>query len=147
METTGYDAATGGIFALFGLAFFLPLILASIFAVVCHWIVYEKAGQPGWSSLIPLYNIFVLCKIIGKPYTWLLWFFVPIVGWFIIAIQGNVALAKSFGKDTSFAVGLIFLGVIFYAILAFDKSIRYVGPGGNAESLDSQIGSIGKPAF
>lgn len=146
METTSYDAASGG-FALLGLAFFLPFLLFSVFAVVCQWIVYEKAGQPGWSSLIPIYNILVFCKIIGKPYTWLLWFFLPIIGWFIIAIQANVALAKSFGKDTAFAVGLIFLGVIFLAILAFDKSIRYVGPGGNAESLDDQIGSIGKPAF
>ena len=35
-------------------------------------------------------------------------------------------LAKAFGKSGGFAVGLIFLSVIFYCILAFDKS-EYLG--------------------
>ena len=35
-------------------------------------------------------------------------------------------LAKAFGKSGGFAVGLVFLSVIFYCILAFDQS-QYMG--------------------
>jgi len=43
--------------------------------------------------------------------------------WIIIALD----LAKSFGQGTGFAIGLIFLSVIFIMILGFGAS-RYVGP-------------------
>lgn len=36
-------------------------------------------------------------------------------------------LAKAFGKDSGFAVGLFFLPIIFLAIIAFDKEAKYVG--------------------
>jgi hypothetical protein len=90
------------------------------------WIVYTKAGQEGWKSLIPIYNWYVLMKIIGRPGWWwvlLLIPFVNIVIWIIVSID----LAKSFGKGTGFALGLIFLSPIFYLILAFGPA-RYVGP-------------------
>lgn len=37
-----------------------------------------------------------------------------------------IKLAKAFNKDGAFAVGLIFLNIIFLAILAFGKA-RYSG--------------------
>jgi hypothetical protein len=42
-------------------------------------------------------------------------------------------LSKSFGKGAGFTVGMLFLPIIFYPILAFG-SAQYVGPGGNAFS-------------
>ena len=70
--------------------------------------VYEKGDQPGWACLIPFYNIYVLMKIVGRPGWWLILFFIPIVN-IIIWIIVTIDLAKSFGKGTGFAVGLIFL--------------------------------------
>ncbi|MGF6906195.1 DUF5684 domain-containing protein [Fusobacterium sp. PH5-44] len=40
----------------------------------------------------------------------------------IISILFNIAIAKNFGKSTGFAIGLIFLPLIFYLILAFGDS-------------------------
>ncbi len=45
----------------------------------------------------------------------------------INSIKLNVRLAKAYGQESAFAVGLIFLPVIFLAILAFGKS-EYEGP-------------------
>ncbi|WP_343668263.1 DUF5684 domain-containing protein [Chitinophaga sp.] len=149
METTSYDGA-GGIFALLGFGFFFTGFAISIFTIICHWMVFQKAGQPGWAVLVPIYSFIVFCRIIGKPWTWILLLIPPIciVGFFIIWINGSMSLARSFGKDTLFGLGLMFLAPIFYAIIAFDKSIRYVGPNGiPTEDLDSQIDSIGKPAL
>ena len=106
----------------------LWLLYVAFFVVylVAAWIVYTKAGEEGWKALIPIYNIWVLLKIVGRPGWWLLLFLIPFVNiviWIIVSID----LAKSFGKGTGFALGLIFLGPIFYMILAFGDA-TYRGP-------------------
>src|SRR5436190_14477279 len=49
------------------------------------WIVFTKAGRPGWAALIPIYNTYVVIKIAGRPGWWLLLFLIPIVN-VVIAI-------------------------------------------------------------
>ena len=57
---------------------FLWIILAvSVFLIVCHWVVYTKAGKPGWACIVPFYNYIVLLDIVGKPWWWLLLMFIP----------------------------------------------------------------------
>ena len=56
---------------------------------------------------------------------------------FVVQCIFNVGLAKSFGQETLFAVGLIFVSPIFIAILAFSKNIQYVGPGGVGGYVDN----------
>ncbi|MGN6645645.1 MAG: DUF5684 domain-containing protein [Cytophaga sp.] len=123
------------------LIFFIAMM---IFMIVCNWIIFEKAGRKGWESIVPYYNIYVLFQFIGRSLWNILWIFLPIVGIIVFLIKMNVSLAKSFGKGTGFALGLIFLSPIFHAILAFDKSIVYVGPNGvptdqGSGALDSDI--------
>lgn len=109
-----------------GLGFFYALII--VFSIIVGWKIYSKAGQPGWACIIPIYNIYILTKIIGKPGIWVLLFFIPIVN-IIFGIWATNLLSKSFGKDEGFTVGLILLSFIFYPILAFG-SAKYVGPAG-----------------
>jgi hypothetical protein len=45
-------------------------------------------------------------------------FFIPIAN-FVIAILTYLALAEKFGKGGGFAMGLVFLGFIFFPILGF----------------------------
>ncbi len=101
-----------------------------ILQIIATWRIYEKAGQPGWASIIPFYNFYVLLKIVGKPDWWLIWIFIPMAN-IVIGIWVINLLSKSFGKDEAFTLGLIFLSFIFYPILGF----------GNAE----YHGSAGKP--
>ena len=56
---------------------------------------------------------------------------IPFVGGIVslaFFIYSYYCLAKVFGKETGFAVGLIFLTVIFEAILAFSDA-KYLGAG------------------
>ncbi len=103
-------------------------VALSIFYIACEWIVYAKAGKPGWAVLIPIYNFIVMLQIIGKPWWWLLLMLIPIVN-VVFAIIITHRLSLSFGKDVGFTLGLIFLGFIFWPILAFG-SAKYLGPGG-----------------
>jgi len=88
------------------------------FIIVSFWKVFVKAGQPGWGSIVPIYNIYLLIVIARRPWWWLLLSLVPFVN-IIIGIMISIDIAKKFGKGTGFGLGLAFLGFIFYPILAF----------------------------
>jgi len=111
--------APGPLFWICWLAFMILMIAA-------WWKIFTKAGQPGWASIIPIYNLYVWCKIVGRPWWWILLMLIPFVN-FIILIILIIDLAKSFGKGVGFGIGLILLGVIFFPILGFG-SAQYQGP-------------------
>ena len=102
--------------------FSTPLLILYIaifvFSIIVLWKLFEKAGKPGWASIIPIYNTVVLFQISGMSPWLILLLLVPIAN-IIVSIMLCVNLAKSFGKGGGFAVGLIFLSIIFMAILAF----------------------------
>lgn len=109
-----------------------------VLMIASFWKIFEKAGQPGWAAIVPIYNIIILLKIVDKPVWWIVLFFIPIVN-FVISILLNIELAKKFGKDTGFAVGLILLGIVFFPILAFGDA-QYQGqttPSSNEDILDA----------
>ena len=111
-----------------------------------------KAGEPGWKSLIPVYNGIVLY---GKAWE-VKWFWITFLFTFLtyfansLAKQGiaatpmtvlalaagmvgavllflfNQRLAAAFGKSKGFGVGLWLLNPIFMLILAFGAS-TYIG--------------------
>jgi hypothetical protein len=97
--------------------------------VIALWRIFEKAGQPGWAAIVPVYNWLILLRIIGRPWWWLLLTLVPIVNIVVIIMVYN-DLSKSFGHGVGFTIGLIFLQIIFLLILAFNDS-RYRGPAGS----------------
>jgi hypothetical protein len=109
-------------------------LLIALVVIVAMWKVFTKAGQPGWASIIPIYNVYIWCKIVGRPGWWVILLFIPLVN-FIIAIILCIDLAKSFGKGVGFGLGLAFLGFIFWPILGFG-SAQYQGPsaGGTAQA-------------
>ncbi len=90
--------------------------------VVSLWHIFEKAGKPGWKSVIPVYNIIIILDIIKKPRNWLWLFLIPVVN-VVIVIIICIELAKKFGKSKTFGgLGLAFLSLIFFPILAFSDS-------------------------
>lgn len=97
-----------------------------VLMIASQWKIYEKAGQPGWACLVPIYNIIVLLRIVGKPWWWLLLMLVPFANIVILVWMTNL-LSKSFGKTEGFTIGLLFLGIIFYPILGFGDA-KYQGP-------------------
>ncbi|MFN8296268.1 MAG: DUF5684 domain-containing protein [Chitinophagales bacterium] len=108
-----------------GLGIFLVFFFAFIiFFIVCHWKIFTKAGQEGWKSIIPLYNLYVQLQIAKQPTIWLLYFMIPFVNIYF-GIKHVHGLSKAFGKDVGFTVGLILLPIVFYPILAFGDA-KYV---------------------
>jgi hypothetical protein len=97
-----------------------------VFYLAAEWRIFSKAGQPGWAVIIPIYSTLVFLKIIGRPWWWIILFFIPIVN-IIIGIIALNDLSKVFGHGIGFTLGLLFLSPIFIPILGFGGS-QYVGP-------------------
>lgn len=98
----------------------IMLVLVA-FYLYCGWKLFEKAGKPGWASIIPFYNIYVLLQIVGKPGWWLILYFIPFVN-FIISIIVIHNLSLRFGKGIGTTLGLLFLGFIFVPWLALGSA-------------------------
>ncbi len=123
--STASTTAVAGAFAVY----MVVVIAIAVLMVVAMWKMFTKAGKPGWASIVPIYNLVVLFQIVGMNPWLILLSLIPFVGsvaMFILSIMLAIKLAKAFGKGTGFAVGLIFLGPIFYLILGFGDA-QYVG--------------------
>jgi hypothetical protein len=138
----GADAGTGagvaGILAY--VCFALVYLVALGIVIASYWVIFTKAGEPGWAAIVPVYNLIVLCKICDKP-TW--WGIVMVVSavlccspvTLVFQILLMIELAKRFGKETGFAIGLILISPVFLPMLAFG-SAKYIPPEPAADGYD-----------
>ncbi|MBT5859513.1 MAG: signal peptidase I [Flavobacteriales bacterium] len=94
------------------------LIALVVLLIISGWKVFEKAGHPGWASIVPIYNMIIMCRIAKKPEWWVILMFIPLVN-YVVGIWIINRMVKGFGKSEGFTIGMIFLGFIFYPILAF----------------------------
>ncbi len=112
------------------MGFLVVLYLAIIvLAIAGLWKVFVKAGKPGWAAIIPIYNCIVLLEIVGRPIWWIILLLIPCVS-IVVAFILCLDLAKAFGKDTAFGIGIFFLGFIFVPILGFGSAtyVRAAAP-------------------
>lgn len=114
------DATTSTIGAGAAIAFLVVITLA-VFYIGAMWKVFTKAGRAGWLSLIPIVNTIVLCHIAGKSGWWILLLCIPVID-VIVAVMLILELSKAFGHGMGFALGLLFLGFIFWPILGYGSS-------------------------
>lgn len=109
-----------------GIVFFLVWLGLIVAFFAGFWKVFTKAGQPGWAAIVPIYNVYIWTKIVGRPWWFTLLVFIPLVN-IVISIILCSDLAKSFGRGIGFTLGLIFLVFIFIPVLGFGSD-KYIGP-------------------
>ena len=143
-------AVTAAAFLGVSMGMFLILMLIwFILQVIADWKIFEKAGEPGWKSIIPIYNTFVEYDICWNGFYGLLFLAAPIISSFLTTGEGapswhaivvtalsvvtlvlhfiqSVKLSKAFGKGTGFGILLFIFGPICRIVLGFG-SARYIG--------------------
>lgn len=122
----------------------ISALVAWVISIIPMWRLFEKAGQPGWQAIIPVYSSYMLYKISWKPSMFFITLILGIFASILLQLNDYMALAviggiiniavmvlgiifnhkisKSFGHGAGFTVGLIFLSLIFLYILAFGSS-------------------------
>ena len=87
--TTAEAAAIGGavgtmvaFIAIFSLIFFVLMAIA-------NWKIFKKAGEPGWKSIIPIYNVYIMFKIVNMK-DWFWWLLcLSLIGSIIAAVNNS----------------------------------------------------------
>ena len=135
------------------------LILFIIFIVVyilllpfiASWKLFKKVGIPGYKSLIPIYNEYLILKIAGMNGLWLivayspfiidsinnnfkdklpLYVYIIFIVFTILTIIFNIIraikLSKAFDRGILFMIGMFFFPTIFEIILGMGRS-QYIG--------------------
>ncbi|MBQ3264821.1 MAG: hypothetical protein IJH07_03500 [Ruminococcus sp.] len=142
--------------SLFIIIIYLLLLLPPlILEYIANWCILCKAGEKGWKALIPFYGKYIKFKLAwDKNVYWFLLIFqaLSVVSyimmrqpenltdspvWFILFVLTylvgtvftvflQIHLAKAFGHNGKFTLGLIFINIVFICILGFGKS-EYIG--------------------
>lgn len=114
---------------------------------VAYWKIFTKAGEAGWKSLIPVYNIYTQYKISWNTQMFLVVLATVLVGGFLNSMDGIISiigyililvasvlnwiaahkLSLAFGHGIGFTIGLILLNPIFMLILGLSGD-QYHGP-------------------
>ena len=90
------------------------------------WKLYKIAGFHSWQALIPVYNAYILMKIIGRPTWWVILLFIPTIN-LIMFIVIWVEILRSFGWNSlkNNALVIITLGLYVYT-LNYSKNHKYI---------------------
>lgn len=103
---------------------FLALVLSSFFGLSK---LFLKSGIDSWKAFVPIYNFYLLAKLLNKPSWWCLIMIVPGVNIIMYGVYGfNVARAfnKPSNQDLLFAS---ILPYIFFVKLGYDDTAKFVG--------------------
>lgn len=103
---------------------FLVLVLASFYGLGK---LFVKANVPAWKAWVPIYNFYILAKLLNKPWWWCLIMMVPGVNIIMYGVYGfNVARAynKPSNSELWFATLLPYL---FFVKIGHDATAKYVG--------------------
>ncbi len=105
----------------------LLLALYILLLFICLPNVFAKAGVPAWKGAVPLLNLYVWNKILGKPWYWLILLLAPGVNLLMLIIYNvntSIALGKRSLKEHVFMVVLPWVEL---PRLAFGAE-KWVGP-------------------
>lgn len=94
-------------------------IVGYILFVAAVWPFLKKAGQPGWTALIPFVAAFFIVRAAGLSAWWTLLYLIPIVN-IVFAIVVALRLGRAFGHGAVFSVFLLWLfSLIGYFIISY----------------------------
>lgn len=116
-------------YAKMGVAFYYALIFIGVILALAQWRLYEKAGQPGVSALVPVWNVIVFLRIVGRPASdgWKM--LIPIYGQLYFIPLVWIEVCQSFGKRSTLDYVLVVLFNGLYILnLGLSHETRYVGP-------------------
>lgn len=151
ISPVGVGMLTHGVFTVIAFAYLLSIALC-VLTIVGRWFTYRKMGMPGWKSIIPFYNDYVLADTVSDDgiAAWLvlcdavcclttvmlsditsgsmaediLAFLAMVSGIAAVVLTCVVyhRVSQGFGHDAGYTVGLVLLPVVFFPILGFSNN-------------------------
>lgn len=128
-----YNDFGAGVFIVFGLVAFI--------GVVAQWMLYSKCNQPGWACIVPIYNVIIFVRLLGRPSWHFLLLLIPVVNIYFI-VKMFIELCQCFGQNKWYHyVACILFNGLYVLNLGFSE-LDYQGPvygQNNKPKLDPQL--------
>lgn len=124
--TTSSDTSAAGALAALSLFYLIFFVISWAIGGIAWAGAFKKAGYEPWKAFVPFYNTWIMVKMTGRPESHFWFTFIPYFNIYMLIVIYN-DVAKSFGKDSGFTVGLVLLPVIFASILSYGGA-QYRGP-------------------
>ena len=122
--------------------FLLFWLFAILFAALAGvWRMYTKAGWPGWASLVPIYNMYVMVKMANWSGWWTILMLVPFVN-IVFFLIVSIGVARAFGKRFWYGIGMLVLPLLFVPPLGLGAAV-YRGPRRRNWPTDGQARTLG----
>ena len=116
-------------YASLGDGLFFLVGIFTLIAIVAQWRLYEKANQPGIASIIPIWNLIVFLRIVGRPASHIFLFLIPVYGQLYMIPKVYIELCNSFGKTTIVDYVMVIVFNAFYVLnLGLSYETEYLGP-------------------
>lgn len=111
-----------------GTALWYTIGFIVIVGVVAQWRLFDKAGLPGWTCVVPILGQINYLKMVGRPAWHLLLFFIPVFNIYLL-FKVWIETAQSFGKRSIVDyVLVILLNGLYIFNLGMSYETRYLGP-------------------
>lgn len=103
----------------------LASMVVGIIQIIATWKLYEKAGEPGWSSIVPVYYYMQQIKIATGSYK-MLWIYLGLTGVYVVLCAvTSFMLENPDAPPIPVIVCLIVLVVVLLAMCAIALTISY----------------------
>ncbi|MGV3636060.1 MAG: DUF5684 domain-containing protein [Flavobacteriales bacterium] len=117
------------LYAQMGSALYYAIGFITIIALLAQWRLYEKCRLPGMAAFVPVWNVIVFLKIVGRPASDGWKFLIPVYGQLYFLPKVWIEVVQCFGKRSMLDYVLVFLLNGLYILnLAMDDDAQYLGP-------------------
>ena len=107
----------------FWAAYSIFWVILYVYYAICLMIIANKTNTPNsWLAWIPIANIYLMCKIAGKPGWWVILFFIPFVN-IVIGVIVWMKIAEARKKPSWVGILMLvpFVNLIIPGFLAFSN--------------------------
>lgn len=135
------------LYSTFGDGLIIALVVLGFIAIVAQWRLYEKANQPGYACLVPIWNVIIFLRIVGRPWQHIFYFLIPVFNIFFL-MKVYIELCNSFGKRSMVDYVLVILFNGFYILnLGLSYEEEYYGPVYGQKKATKDKGEVSSAQF
>lgn len=112
MQTTTIEPAVVGGFVggMLG-ASLVAIFVFYLLVVIANWKIFQKAGEGGWKSIIPIYNVYIMYKIVAMRK----WFWITLGTALATSIVSTILNPQSLSLDMLPSSSAIFITILAIA--------------------------------
>ena len=111
-----------------GDAFYYAVGFIAAIAILAQWRLYEKCRQPGLAAFVPIWNVIVFMRIVGRPDRDAWKMLIPIYGQLYFIPKVWIEVVQCFGKRSIMDYILVLaLNGLYILNLALSND-QYLGP-------------------